>query len=118
MERQPPLIPATPGTASAATRGAIGLLCRGVLPVRAWALLRRQLGFANYLDAMGDRRRVARLGTFLNQGAFQFRQYPAHLPHGSARWGRGVNHFRERAEGHTPRFQIVQQADQIPQRAA
>ncbi len=67
-------------------------------------LLRRQLGFAAHLHPTSDRRRAVRLGALLNQGAFQFRQYPDHLPHGAARGRRGVNRFRKRAEGHAPRF--------------
>ncbi len=38
------------------------------------------------------------------------------MPHGATRGRGGVNRFRQRAEGHAPRFQIVQEADQIPQR--
>ena len=81
-------------------------------------LLQRQLGLAAHLHATGDRRRAARFGPFLDQGAFQFRQYPDHLPHGAARGRRGVNRFRQGAEGYTPRFQVIQEADQVPQRAA
>lgn len=81
-------------------------------------LLRRQLGLAAHLHPTGDRRRAARLGTFLNERAFQFRQYPDHLPHRAACWGRGVNRFRQRPEGDAPRLEVVQQADQVPQRAA
>ena len=81
-------------------------------------LLRRQKGLAAHLDATRDRRRAARLRPFLNQGAFEFRQYPDHLPHRAARGRGGINGFRQRAEGDAPRFQIVQQAGQVTQRPA
>ena len=81
-------------------------------------LLRRELGLAAHLHPTGDRRRAARFRAFLNQRAFQFRQYPDHLPHGAARGRRGVNRFRQGTEGHTPRFQVIQEADQVAQRAA
>ncbi len=79
-------------------------------------LLRGELELAAHFDATGDRRRAACLRAFLNQGAFQFREEADHLPHGAARGRGGVNGFRQRPEGHPPRFQIVQQADQVPQR--
>ena len=60
-------------------------------------LLQRQLGLAAHLHATGDRRRAARFGALLNQGAFQFRQYPDHLPHRAACGDGGVNGFRQRA---------------------
>ena len=79
-------------------------------------LLRRQKGLAAHLHPTGDRRQAARRGAFLNQRPFEFRQDSHHLPHSATRGCGGVNRFRERAEGHPPRFQIVQEADQIPQR--
>ena len=57
-------------------------------------LLRRQLGLSAHFDATGDHRRATRFYLFLNQGAFQFRQYPT-IWRGP--WGRGVNGFRQRA---------------------
>ena len=63
-------------------------------------------------------RRPACLGTLLYQRPFQFRQYPDHLPHRpTCRRGR-VNGLRDRPESHAPRFQIIEQADKIMQRAA
>ena len=81
-------------------------------------LLWGELGFAAHLHPTSDRRRAARLGAFLNQRAFQFRQYPDHLPHGAARGCGGINGFRQRPEGHAPHLQIIQKADQVAQRAA
>ena len=69
-------------------------------------------------NRVSSSRRAARFCPFLNQQAFEFRQYPDHLPHGAACGCGGVNGFRQRPEGHAPRFQILQEADQVPQRAA
>lgn len=81
-------------------------------------VLRGQLGLAAHFHPTGDRRRASRRGAFLNQRPFQFRQDSHHLPHRPARGRGGVEGFRQRAEGHPPRFQIVQEADQVPQRPA
>ena len=79
-------------------------------------LLRGQQGLAAHFHPTGDRRRAARFRAFLNQRPFGFRQYPDHLPQGMARGCGGVYRFRQRAEGHAPRFQIIQEADQVTQR--
>ncbi len=80
-------------------------------------LLRGELGLAAHLHATSDRRRAARPGAFLNQRAFEFGEDADYLPHGAARGRRGVNRFREGAEGHTSCLQVVQKADEVPQRA-
>ena len=79
-------------------------------------LLRREKRLAAHLHTTGDRRQAARRGAFLNQRPFEFRQDSHHLPHGATRGRGGVNRFRQRPESHPSRFQIVQEADQIPQR--
>ncbi len=81
-------------------------------------LLRGQLGLAAHFHPTGDRRRASRRGAFLNQRPFQFRQDSHHLPHRPARGRGGVEGFRQRPEGHAPRFQIVQETDEVTQAAA
>ena len=40
------------------------------------------------------------------------------MPHRAACGRRGVNRFRQRPESHVPSLQVIQKADEVPQRAA